>query len=455
MEKFLIFDCNQQYLNLSKLDQSVKSKIKLILHKGSGDKTLDHWSNNSATGSFLKANSVYWIQWNPTSTGVLVENIDNTNILNVNFSSNEGVSAKPAVGDVVWIQEGQSITSDVGGNPIKITSISESNLLTLTENLTLNAGVVLIFYTPDLIEGLKPISEYCVEGINECGFIECGGSIEYANCEHNSLDCRSCECVSPVPTPTTPEPVLGDPYFNNVSLLLHMDGGNDSSVFEDSSLNNITILSYPRDVVNPINEYQAKQKTQIKKFGISSGDFSQNSPRYEGVQYLTAYKTSGSPLFGFGTGDFTVEMWIYPNSQSPGTGFSSRGIFNIGSYYNGILIRYQNTGLDSLYINGISYNWNPLLNVSLNTWSHIALVRNSGNLKMFVNGINKLINITNNSNLGSTGVVLIGASAHRLNNGYNSEPFNGYIDEVRITKGIARYTSDFSPPTKPFPDFAS
>lgn len=444
MEKLLIFDCNRQYFNLNKLNQSTKNKIKLILHRGVGGETLNHWSNYSATSSILKPNYVYWVQWNPTSTGILVGGVSNSNILQVDFSGNEGVSPRPEVGDVVWIQEGSNIISDIGGNPIKIINISD-NLLVVSENLTLSVGTKLVFYTPDLIEGLKPISKYCTEETNECGFIECGGSIEYANCESTSfLDCKSCECVSSV---TTPAPVLGDPYFNNVSLLLHMDGGNNSSVFEDSSLNNITILSYPRDPANPVNGYQAKQKTQIKKFGISSGYFSNNFPSIGGDarQYLTAYKTSGSPLFGFGTGDFTVEMWIYPNQNN-----QSRGIFNIGLYNTGILIRYQTIDPDSLYIKGKFYNWNPFLNVAHNTWSHIALVRNSGNIKMFVNGINKLTNVTDNSDLGSTGVVLIGASAHNF-----YESFNGYIDEVRITKGVARYTSDFSPPKEPFPDFAS
>lgn len=210
-----------------------------------------------------------------------------------------------------------------------------------------------------------------------------------------------------------------DPFFNNMSLLLPMN-----TSFADFSSNNFALT------VNG----NAEIRTDQKKFGDGAGYFGSSS------DYLTA---SSSSLFGFGTGDFTIEMWIYPQGAN-----SFQGLFNANDYTNGILIRWHaNSTFDSLYINGTAYDWDPEIYAPVNTWSHVALVRYSGTVKMFVNGVNRIGSVTNNSNIGSSAVPLIGASAHNVGEG-----FNGYIDDIRVTKGIARYTTDFTPPNVSFPD---
>ena len=150
--------------------------------------------------------------------------------------------------------------------------------------------------------------------------------------------------------------------------------------------------------------------------------------------------------FGFGTGDFTIEMWIYPLDL-----MNWRTLISVGSYTNGILWRIG-TGGDQLYFNGNYWNWNAS-SVPLNVWSHIALVRNNGVIKTYINGTETL-SISGGaaaSDLGSSKEVHIGTGGH----GPGSEIFNGYIDEIRITKGIgaARYTSNFDVKTllAPFP----
>lgn len=145
--------------------------------------------------------------------------------------------------------------------------------------------------------------------------------------------------------------------------------------------------------------------------------------------------------FGFGTGDFTVELWVYAYDNN-----NWRTLFEIGTSQSGLLWRMGTSG-DNLYINNSQYNWNPG-NVPLNTWSHLALVRNNGTVKVFINGTESL-SVSNNSDLGASKPLFIGG---RVN---GSETFSGFMDEIRITKGIgtAKYTSNFDIKTlhAPFP----
>jgi hypothetical protein len=87
--------------------------------------------------------------------------------------------------------------------------------------------------------------------------------------------------------------------------------------------------------------------------------------------------------------------------------------------------------------------------VSTSTWYHIAVTRSGTNTKLFVNGSqegstytdsNVYVNGLNRPVLGADGLTI------------GTSPFNGYIDDLRITKGIARYTSNFTPPTAALPD---
>ena len=107
---------------------------------------------------------------------------------------------------------------------------------------------------------------------------------------------------------------------------------------------------------------------------------------------------------------------------------------------DGLLWRMCTEG-NQLWFNGTAWNWGSG-NVPLNRWSHLALVRNSGTIKVYINGTESL-SVSGGAaagNLGSSRAVNIGA--------YNpgSETFNGYLDEIRITKGVgaARYTGNFS-----------
>jgi Concanavalin A-like lectin/glucanases superfamily/Fibronectin type III domain len=138
--------------------------------------------------------------------------------------------------------------------------------------------------------------------------------------------------------------------------------------------------------------------------------------------------------FGFGTGDFTIEMWVYPVDNN-----NYRTLISVGTHMDGLIWRMCTEG-NQLWFNGTPWNWGAN-SVPLNKWSHLALVRNSGTIKVYINGTESL-SVSGGAaagNLGSSRAVSIGAYG-------SSETFNGYLDEIRITKGIgsARYTGNFS-----------
>lgn len=211
-----------------------------------------------------------------------------------------------------------------------------------------------------------------------------------------------------------------DRFFKNVALLLPMN----TNFLDFSSYSNSTAIFG-----------SAAISTSVKRFEEGSGAFSTSG------DYLSINETSN---LGLGTQNFTIEMWVFKTTSI----INWNGIFELGTganpYQNGLLFRLQ-TVTDSFYIANTAYNWNPSTNFTLNQWNHLAIVRNDNNFKIYVNG-NNVLSVTNSANLGPTSRIIIGASAHNTN-----QVLGGYIDEFRITKGVARYTDTFTPPELPFP----
>jgi hypothetical protein len=211
-------------------------------------------------------------------------------------------------------------------------------------------------------------------------------------------------------------PTTGDEYWANVSLLLHMDGSNGSTTFTDSSANNFTISVFGN----------AQVSTTDPKFGTGaltldgSGD------------YLT---TPADTAFAFGTGDFTVECWVYVNS-----GNTNDGVFTFGG---------QGTGLSVAVISG-QWSLRPggddaFGSVVTGEWQHLAVCRSGTNMRLFINGTQTGMTITGSTDL----------TDNQLKIGYyynTSFAINAKIDEFRVTKGVARYTANFTAPTLPFPN---
>jgi hypothetical protein len=214
-----------------------------------------------------------------------------------------------------------------------------------------------------------------------------------------------------------------DPYFSSVSLLLPMDGTNGSTTFTDASSNGFTVTA----------NGNAQISTAQKKFGTASGLFDGNG------DWITAPSASA---FSFGTGDFTVEAWIYQISMN-----QYSAALEIGSHISSDSIVFL-VGWDiggAVYSGGWFGSRGPL---ATNQWQHVAWTRSSGTLRSFVDGtLTSSTSFTNN--LSSYTNVSIGYGAGY--NGGSTYYFNGYIDDLRVTKGISRYNAAFTPPTAAFP----
>jgi hypothetical protein len=151
-----------------------------------------------------------------------------------------------------------------------------------------------------------------------------------------------------------------------------------------------------------------------------------------------------------GTGDFCVEAWVYVTSNSS----TFNTLVSLGRYDSGILWRLGGTGgvsADWLYINGTSHNYGSSGNVvPTNTWTHVALSRSGGSVSVYIGGT-RIYTASSSGNAGSSQQLYIGSAAHALTE--SSGYFNGYMDDLRITKGSSRYTgSTIAVPTAAFPD---
>ena len=144
--------------------------------------------------------------------------------------------------------------------------------------------------------------------------------------------------------------------------------------------------------------------------------------------------------FAYGTGDFTIEMWIYRTVSGITQVLLDQRTDNPTNYAPVIFINASNA---LQYNDGAASVITGTTTVPLNAWSHVALSRSGTSTRLFLNGVQQGTTYTDTRNYIATPVT-IGA---RFNNTQN---FTGYIDEVRVTKGLARYTANFTSTTEAF-----
>ena len=141
---------------------------------------------------------------------------------------------------------------------------------------------------------------------------------------------------------------------------------------------------------------------------------------------------ASSTDFAFGTGDFTIEVWVYLKANSVGVIYSNEVANSLFLYLNSGNLVVRNYGTTNLF---------DLTGPSLKTWTHIALSRSGTDLRLFFNGVQQGSTVTNSTNWTQNGTE-IGA----YNNGTQS--LNGYMSNLRVVKGTALYTSNFTAPTR-------
>lgn len=167
---------------------------------------------------------------------------------------------------------------------------------------------------------------------------------------------------------------------------------------------------------------------------------------FDGTGDYLKSNVSTSDLYGFG-GDFAIELWLYRNATGQTILVDSRptGGGGTSAYY----VLYVNTSNVLSWFVGGSVRITGTTTISNSTWYHIAIARSGSSTKMYLNGTQEGSTYTDSTALiCASGRPYVGADANDL-----TSNLNGYIDDLRITKGNARgYTgSTITVPTAPFP----
>ena len=176
----------------------------------------------------------------------------------------------------------------------------------------------------------------------------------------------------------------------------------------------------------------AKLNTTTKKYGTGSIQFDGTGDNIE------VFHTIDQLL---GTGAFTIEMWVYRNVAGVAHSLIAKGGSTTGWYFsinasNAVVFTYGTSTITST------------TTIAATTWTHIAVVREgtgTNQTKIYINGTNDGTG-TVATDFTQTNHMFIGCSRSGL------AILNGYLDDIRITKGVARYTANFTAPTAAFPD---
>ena len=215
----------------------------------------------------------------------------------------------------------------------------------------------------------------------------------------------------------------------NTMLLLQSETSNGSTTFTDTVGNNTFTKSG-----------SVRHDTGTAKFGSSSIYFLGNT-------YITT--PDNDSYFDFGTGDFTLEAWVYLSGTGPGglidqsaSGASSNSAYIL--YFDGTDF---GTYFSSQDANSWNYSAQGSTSRSTGQWYHVAGVRNGANLTTYVNG-------TSTAQITSLSGVELHNSSRNISFGIQnadspSSYLDGYMEEIRISN-IARYTSNFTAPSSPF-----
>ena len=202
-----------------------------------------------------------------------------------------------------------------------------------------------------------------------------------------------------------------------VQLLTNFTNG---AIFDNAMINDLETVG------------NAQISTSVKKYGTGSLYFDGTG---DGLF------TPSTPNLAFGTGDFTVEFWLYLAS----TLNTFAKVVMMGTTGNCFTIEAQGTANFLNLTNKTStVYFASSTALTTGTWIHVAATRASGTLRLFQNGT-QVGSAANTVDFPNVGGIYIGRSE-------SGQETNGYIDDLRITKGYARYTTTFTPPTAALSD---
>jgi hypothetical protein len=219
----------------------------------------------------------------------------------------------------------------------------------------------------------------------------------------------------------------------------------------NANVNNLTISG----AISAANSYGTSGQALVStgtgvQWGALSPGYNYSSQFNGSSQFLSIAANSA---FNLGTNNFTMECWIYPTALP-----SNNSILIMMAQYDGALAAtadafifalYNNAGTMQLLLQPVSGSTQSVISgtyaFSTNTWYHVAAVRNSNNVYLYVNGVQVGTTTAYSSSINTSSVVLsVGA---RVYSGAWQAGFSGFISNIRFVNGTAVYTSAFTPPT--------
>ena len=309
-------------------------------------------------------------------------------------------------------------------SPVGITSSTATKINTWNHIAAVRNGLTVTLYLNGVSVGSSAISGSMKSVTNPVGIGTRGGSAGSLTFGGGYISGARVVNGTAVYTSAFTPPTAPPTNITNTSLLLNFTNG---GIYDSTAKNVLETVG------------NAQVSTTQAKWGTTA-------IYLDGTGDYAKFQTTGSSNynFTFGSGDFTIEMWVYPSNTSTVcvlVGQSDNATIGGGSF----LIRIN--GNVDFYSGGTAYTCTGA-SPSANQWSHIAYVRNGTSLKTYLNGTQAgtatLPSSTTAMNVGSTNYPpILGAYSD------GSGAFTGYIDDVRISK-FARYTANFSVPTTAF-----
>ncbi len=226
-------------------------------------------------------------------------------------------------------------------------------------------------------------------------------------------------------------PVTTDPYFNYTTLLLPGNGTNgaQNNTFLDGSTNNFTIT---------------------RNGNTTQGTFSPFSQTgwgnyFNGSSYLSV---ADNAAFAFGSSDLTIECWVYATTSGASQGIAGQANSSVTASATSFILYLSSISKITVefYVGSTLYLVTSSNNLVYNQWNHIAVVRDGGTIRLYINGQQDGTVAISGTINDSTNQLAIGRPGE-----YNSWYWNGYISNFRIVKGRCVYPSGtaFNPPTAP------
>ena len=186
-----------------------------------------------------------------------------------------------------------------------------------------------------------------------------------------------------------------------------------------------------------MNDYETVGNTQISTAVVKYGT---GSMYFDGTGDYLQFATNAA--LAFGTGDFAAECWVNFSTNNgtynPFVRVDGSGTFDFGYDFSTAQLKHSGAGA----IFAVSQTF------TAGIWYHVALTRASGSCRLFVNGIQVGTTVTGNTDNYGSSAFKVGASSYS-----GAHVMAGYIDDLRVTKGYARYVANFTPPTQAFPTY--